>query len=119
MRGFKNFLQGLTDLVGMKTREMIKVKNKYNYPVLIIHFLWLVFILGFTFFKASVPDNSGAGYVSLVLLIFALLFAPLCLIILSMINKVYKIRYSTDFEFVTVPYVLFGIVFIGYLLLLT
>ena len=98
---------------------MIKVKNKYNYPVLIIHFLWLVFVLGFTFFKASIQDNSGATYVSLILLISALLFAPLCLIILSMINKVYKIKYNTDFEFVTVPYVLFGIVFIGYLLLLT
>lgn len=95
---------------------MFKVKNKYNYPVLIIHLLWLLFVFIFSFFKATAKDNSGAAYVSLVLLVSALLFAPLCLIIISAINKIYKIKYNTDFEFIAIPYILFGIIFIGCLL---
>ena len=94
---------------------MIKVQNKYNYPVLLINLTWLIFTIVFVIFKK--PNNlCGEAYVDIALIISALLLAPLCLIIIAITNKITKNKYNTDFEFIAIPYIIFGFLFGGFLL---
>src|SRR5690554_4432011 len=39
----------------------------------------------------------------------ALLLAPVCLIIVAIINKITKHKYNTDFEFIAIPYIMLGV----------
>lgn len=91
---------------------MIKVYNKYNYPIFLVNLLWLIFVVLFVIFRK--PNNlCGEAFVDIALIISALLLAPVCLIIIAITNKIKRHKYNTDFEFIAIPYIalvfLFGI----------
>src|SRR5690606_37346960 len=97
---------------------MLKVHNKYNYPILLINLLWLIFVVLFIIFRK--PGNlCGEAFVDIFLVISALLLAPVCLIIVAITNKIKRHRYNTDFEFIAIPYILLGFLFGIYILYLT
>ncbi len=97
---------------------MLKVRNKYNYPILLVNLFWLVFVILFVIFRK--PNNlCGEAFVDIVLIISALLLAPICLIIVAITNKIAKHKYNTDFEFIAIPYILLGFLFGIYILYLT
>lgn len=94
---------------------MIKVHNKYNYPILLVNLLWLIFVIIFVIFRK--PKNlCGEAFVDIALIISALLLAPVCLIIVAITNKITKHKYNTDFEFIAIPYIILGFLFGAFLL---
>jgi len=92
---------------------MIKVYNKYNYPILLVNLLWLIFVIVFVIFKKQ-GNLCGEAFVDIVLIISALLLAPI--IIVAITNKIAKHKYNTDFEFIAIPYILLGFLFGIYIL---
>jgi len=97
---------------------MIKVYNKYNYPILLVNLLWLIFVVFFVIFRKQ-GNLCGEAFVDIVLIISALLLAPVCLTIVTITNKIAKHKYNTDFEFIAIPYILLGFLFGIYILYLT
>ena len=94
---------------------MIKAQNKYNYPILLINLVWLIFAIAFVIFRK--PENlCGEAYVDIALIISVILLAPLCLIIIAITNKITKNKYNTDFEFIAIPYIILGVLLGGFLL---
>src|SRR5690554_4247068 len=94
---------------------MIKIQNKYNYPILLVHLLWLIFVVLFVIFRK--PNNlCGEVFVDIALIISAFLLAPICLIIVAITNKITKHRYNADFEFIAIPYIILGFLFGTFLL---
>ena len=97
---------------------MIKVYNKYNYPILLVNLLWLILVVVFVIFRKQ-GNLCGEAFVDIFLVISALLLAPVCLIIVAITNKISKHKYNTDFEFIAIPYILLAFLFGIYILYLT
>jgi len=94
---------------------MIKVHNKYNYPILLVNLLWLIFVVSIVLFRKP-KDLCGEAFVDIALIISALLLAPICLIIVAITNKIARQKYNTDFEFIAIPYIILGFLFGAFLL---
>ncbi len=89
---------------------MIKIQNKYNYPILFILLLWICVAI-YYWFKISIePINCGGMMVNAILILLTILLFPLIVTIMAITNKICKLKYKTDFEFVAIPYIMFLIV---------
>ena len=95
---------------------MLKVQNKYNYPILIILLLWFFFVTYFLFEVTSHSSNSGGMMVILSLSIVTILLLPICAIIITITNKICKLKYNSDLEFVAIPYIAITFLFGFYIL---
>lgn len=96
---------------------MLKVRNKYNYPILTILLLWICFAI-YLWFEVN-PDNCGSMIVYMGFLFITILAFPICTIIIAVTNKICKKKYNTDFELVAIPYILLLFLFGIYILYLT
>jgi len=96
---------------------MIKVNNKYNYPILLAHFVWLIFACIFMY---NLPNNFNdiKATIDIAVIIITIFLAPFSLLIISITNKITKKPYNIDFEFITIPYLIFVLSF-GIFLLCT
>ncbi|MCF6139691.1 hypothetical protein L1S34_00170 [Flavobacterium sp. K77] len=93
----------------------IKINNKKNIIPIGLYLLWIVFVLYFFFFKINSFSNEtpcGAGYMMIGLPIFTILFSLFGLLILTAINLFSKKKYYTDFEFISIPFIVLIVIVI-------
>ena len=86
----------------------IKINNKINIIPIGLYLLWIVFVLYFFFFDIiffSKETPSGAGYMMIGLPIFTIFFSLFALLIMTAINLFSKKKYYTDFEFISIPFI--------------
>jgi hypothetical protein len=86
----------------------IKINNKINIIPIGLYLLWIVFVLYFFFFEIIIFSNEtpcGAGYMMIGLPIFTIFFSLFALLIMTAINLFSKKKYYTDFEFISIPFI--------------
>ena len=86
----------------------IKINNKINIIPIGLYLLWIVFVLYFFFFEIisfSKETPCGAGYMMIGLPIFTILFSFFAFLIMTAINLFSKKKYYTDFEFISIPFI--------------
>jgi hypothetical protein len=85
----------------------IKIENRINLIPITLYLIWCLYVLYFFLFKMKSFANEspcGAGYLMIGLPIFTILFSIITLIILLILNKIHKNKYYTDFEYITIPF---------------
>ncbi len=86
----------------------IKINNKINIIPIGLYLLWIVFVLYFFFFEIIIFSKEtpcGAGYMMIGLPIFTIFFSLFALLIMTAINLFSKKKYYTDFEFISIPFI--------------
>lgn len=89
--------------------KYLKVNNKNNILPIGLHCLWVLFVLYFHLFKMESFKNHapcGAGYMMLGLMFLTPVLSLLFLLVLSIINVISKKKYYTDYEFISLPFLL-------------
>ena len=95
---------------------MLKVRNKYNYPILAILLLWICFAIYYWFYIN--PDNCGSMIVYMGLILITVLLLPISFLIIVITNKICKLKYDTDTDFITIPCLILGLLLLIYFLFL-
>jgi len=88
---------------------MLKVRNKYNYPILAILLLWICFAI-YNFCEHSIDDVHGLMHTAIIL--FTVLMFPICAVIITITNVICKRKYNSDINLITVPFIITVIVLI-------
>lgn len=89
---------------------MLKIQNKYNYPILIILLLWICFAI-YNFCEYSINDVHGLMHTAIIL--FTVLIFPICAIIITITSIICKRKYNSDINLITVPFIIMviGLIF--------
>jgi len=87
----------------------LKINNKNNILPIVLYNIWVLYVLYFYFFKLEMFKNNtpcGAGYMMFGLMIFTPILSLLFLLILAIINLISKKKYYTDYEYISLPFLL-------------
>ena len=90
----------------------IRINNKFNIIPIVVFWLWLIFS-GFLIFTAFLDKpRCGTMMVLLGVPVITLLIALFTLLILSIINLFFKKKYYTDYEFISIPFLIMILIYI-------
>lgn len=81
---------------------MLRVENKYNYPILIILLVWLFFAI-YTFCQHNLNDIHGLIHTGIILI--TVIIFPICATLIMITNLICKRKYNSDINFITVPFI--------------
>ncbi len=98
----------------------IKISNKFNIIPITSYLIWIGFVLYFFFFRISSFSKEtpcGAGYMMIGLPIFTFVFSLFTLLLIAIINFFSKKKYYTDYEFISIPFLILTGIFIFSMLL--
>jgi hypothetical protein len=87
----------------------LKINNKNNILPIVLYNLWVLYVLYFYFFKQEIFNSHapcGAGYMMVGLMFFTPILSLLFLLILAIINLISKKKYFTDYEYISLPFLL-------------
>jgi hypothetical protein len=87
----------------------IKFENKINIIPITLYFIWCLYVLYFFLFRIKSFSNEtacGTGYLMVGIPIFTIIFTFFTLIILLILNKMFKKKYYTDYEYITIPFLI-------------
>ena len=91
---------------------MIKLDNKYNYPLFIIISLWTI-VTSYTFIYTSIDKHYCATpIVQLALILTSSILYPIGCLITIIINKICKIKYQTDLYKILILFIITILAFI-------
>lgn len=77
------------------------VKNKINSIPLFLYLVWVLYLCFYFYFRLDNFEKEtpcGAGYLMLAIPIFSIMFSFLTIIIMSILNKIKKLPFYTDFK---------------------
>lgn len=93
----------------------IKINNKINIIPIVLYLLWVIYVEYFFFFKIdgfAKQSPCGAGYMMIGLPIFTIIFFFLALLLMAIVNFISKQKYSTDYDFIVIPFLILIMTFI-------
>ena len=95
---------------------MIKVKNKYNYPILIVQLLFLLFLFFFFVVVNTDEVKSGTMIAYMGILYLTILAFPIVLVVIVITNLICKKKYYTDMKCIAIPYIVIGILLLIFII---
>ena len=84
----------------------LKIQNRINIIPITLYIIWCLYVVYFYLFRMGSFANKapcGAGYLMIGLPIFTIIFTILTLLIITILNKIYKKKYYNHFGYIIIP----------------